>query len=148
MLYGSVLVLICVVVLICVRRSHEIEQEILSVLLCCGEMYGLQIRDAIERDFGRKPGWGVLYPGLRRLERQDYVTSRWGNERPEVRGGARHRYYQRTGKRKNLVERKSADFGLESFQVSSHNSMVLLTNDERLRQAHAKAINEIWKINQ
>lgn len=148
MLYGSILVLICVVVSICVRRSHEIEREILSVLLCHGEMYGLQIRDAIERDFGEKPGWGVLYPGLRRLERQGYVISRWGNERPEVRGGARRKYYRRTGKRKNLVDYQSADFKLKSFQVSSPNPLVLLANDERLRQVHAKAINEIWKISQ
>lgn len=148
MLYGSVLVLICVVVLICVRRSHEIEQEILSVLLRYGEMYSLQIRDAIEQDFGKKPGLEILYPGLRRLERQGLVTTRWGNERPQVRGGARRRYYQRTGKKRNLVDYKSADFELKCFQVSSPNPLVLLANDERLRQAHAKAINEIWKISQ
>lgn len=130
MLYGSVLVLICVVILIALRRSHEIEREILSVLQCYGEMYGLQIANAIEQDLGKKPGWGVLYPGLRRLERQGFVTSRWGNERPAVRGDARRRYYKRTGKRKNLAQCQSAQLGLGCFQVSSPNSIVLLANDE------------------
>lgn len=109
MLYGSVLVLIAAFVLIWGRRNREIELEILSVLLRCGEMYGLQIADAIEQDFGIRPGWGILYPGLRRLERQGYVIARWGEERPEVRGGARRRYYRRTGKRSKLKDRKPAD---------------------------------------
>ena len=78
MLY--VLVLLTVVILIGVKRNREIESDILSVLLRYGEMYGSQIADLIEQDFGRKPGWGVLYSGLRRLERQAFVTSRWGDE--------------------------------------------------------------------
>lgn len=108
MLYGSVLVLMSVflLILIGVKRTREIEPEILSVLLRYGEMYGLQILDAIGQDFGTRPGWGILYPGLRQLERRGFVVSRWGEERPEIRGGARRRYYRRTGKRSKLKDRK------------------------------------------
>lgn len=102
MFYASALVLIAVLVLIQVRRNHEIEAQILSVLLRQGEMYGLQIADALRQDFGRKPGWGVLYPALRRLERQGFVVARWNKERLEERGGARRRYYRRTSKRGKL----------------------------------------------
>lgn len=109
MLCWSVLVLIAFFVLILIRRNREIEPEILSVLLRYGEMYGLQIADTIEQDFGKKPGWGILYPGLRRLERQGIVTSRWSDERPEDRGRARRKYYYRTtGKRTELKNRKAA----------------------------------------
>lgn len=125
MLYGSVFVLMTVLlILIGVRRTREIEPEILSVLLRYGEMYGLQVTDALQQDFDRKPGWGFLYPALRRLERQGFVTSRWGNERPEVRGGARRKYYRRTDKRKSLVDRKSVDIGWEFSQISSLNLKV------------------------
>jgi DNA-binding PadR family transcriptional regulator len=110
MLSGSVLVLMSVLffvlILIGVKRSREIELKILCALSCYGEMYGLQITGVIEQNFGRKPGWGVLYPGLRRLEGQGFVTARWDNERPAERGGAQRRYYRRTSKRKNLVDRE------------------------------------------
>lgn len=68
MLYGSVLVLISVILLLLtligVKRSREIESKILCVLPCYGEMYGLQIAGVIEQNFGRSLGWEVLYPGL------------------------------------------------------------------------------------
>lgn len=150
MLSGSVLVLISVILLLLtligVKRSREIELKILCVLSCYGEMYGLQIADAIEQKFGRKPGWGVLYPGLRRLERQGFVTARWDNERPAERGGTQRRYYRRTSKRKNLVDRNSANLWWGFSQISSHNLKAILAHDEHLRQAQAKAVKEILKI--
>ncbi len=48
MLYGSVLVLMTVAILVGVKRNRGTESDILSVLLRYGEMYGLQIADAIE----------------------------------------------------------------------------------------------------
>lgn len=108
MLCCIVLVLICVLILIWIRQNHEIESDILSVLLRRGEMYGLQIADAIEQDFGRKPGWQILYPGIRRLEREGVITARWGEEQAEERGGARRKYYRRTGKRMKLKDLKTA----------------------------------------
>jgi DNA-binding PadR family transcriptional regulator len=134
MLSGSVLVLISVLlfvlILIGVKRSREIELEILCVLSCYGEMYGLQVAGEIEQNFGRRPGWGVLYPGLRRLKRQGFVTARWDNERPAERGGAQRRYYRRTSKRKNLVDRESADLWWGFSQISSHNLTAILAHDE------------------
>lgn len=116
MLFCSVLVLLLVLVLIGVKRNREVEPQIVSVLLRYGEMHGLQIGEAIEQDFGKKPGWGILYPGLRRLERQGFVSARWGDERSEARGGARRRYYQRTGRRIELKDCKAADLKLTFSQ--------------------------------
>ncbi len=121
MFYASALVLIAVLVLIQVRRTHEIELQILSVILRQGEMYGLQIADALQQNFGREPGWEVLYPALRRLERQGFVVARWGKERPEERGGARRKYYRRTGKRSKLKNRKPANLRLAFSQPSINN---------------------------
>ncbi len=149
MLSGSVLVLMSVLSLLIwigVKRIREIELKILCVLSCYGEMYGLQIADAIEENFDRRPGWGFLYPGLRRLERQGFVVARWDNERPTERGGARRRYYRRTSKRKNLVDRKSAGLWWGFSQISSINLKAMLANDEHLRQAHARAVKEILKM--
>lgn len=126
MLYGSILVLAAVLVSMWVRRNREIESEILSVLLRYGEMYGLQIADAIKQDFSRRPGWQDLYSGLRRLERQGLVIARWGDKRPEERGGARRRYYRRTGKRSQL--RQAATQWIQALSFFSTNECQSLSS--------------------
>jgi DNA-binding PadR family transcriptional regulator len=150
MLSGSVLVLMSVILflltLIGVKRSREIELKILCALSCYDEMYDLQIAYVIEQNFGRSSGWEVLDPGLRRLERQGFVTARWDNERPAETGGAQRRYYRRTSKRKNLVDRESADLWWDFSQISNHNLMAIVASDEHLRQAQAKAFKEILKM--
>lgn len=146
MLWCSVLVLSSVLILIWIKRSHEIESKILSVLRGHSEMYGLQIADAIEQDFGRKPGWQVLYPGLRRLERQGVITARWDEEQPEKRGGARRKYYQRTDKRMKFNHLKTAYTGLKFPSPSLYTRLLLLANDEQLEQAHEIAVQHILKI--
>lgn len=114
-------VLTSLFVLIQIKRNKEIELQILSVLLRYGEMYGLQIADTIKQDFGRKPGCFTLYPALRRLERQGFVTYRWGEERPQERGGARRKYYRRTGRRILLQDRTSktrSPFACNSYMIT------------------------------
>jgi len=108
-------------VLLLHRPEHELKEQILTVLLRYGELYGLQIRELIEQDFGRKVSFGSLYPTLRRLERGGFVTARWGNEQPVERGGARRRYYRRTGSRIHLKERKTyIDPGKHVYLVNSN----------------------------
>mgnify|MGYP000274086987 CR=1 FL=1 len=95
----SSLLIVFLLFLITFFNRRELSAQILVVLLHYGEMPGLQIIDAIKDDFGYAPGFGSLYPVLRRLERNELIKSRWGEERPEERGGARRKYYRRTGKR-------------------------------------------------
>ena len=63
------------------------------------EMYGLQIIEIIkEASEGRyKISFGTLYPALHRLDKIGLVDSRWGEEKPEERGGARRKYYKING---------------------------------------------------
>lgn len=80
-------------------QARELESQILAVLSKYGEMYGLQITNMIERDFEHPaPGFNMVYPALRRLERLGLVTTRWSEERLKERGGARRRYYRLTEK--------------------------------------------------
>jgi len=74
------------------------EEHILSVLLGV-ECYGLEIIKAVEEisEGKRKIGFGSLYPLLHKLEKRGLVQSRWGEEKPEERNGARRRYYRITG---------------------------------------------------
>lgn len=76
-------------------RISRVEESILSVINKY-ELYGLEIIYALEQgsDGKLKLGFGTLYPTLRRLERKGFVETRWGDETPEERGGARRRYYR------------------------------------------------------
>lgn len=71
-----------------------VEESILTILAEY-ELYGLEIIEALEKGSGGKlkVGFGTLYPALRRLERKGFVETRWGDETPEERGGARRKYY-------------------------------------------------------
>jgi PadR family transcriptional regulator PadR len=75
------------------------QEELVLAALRGRERYGLEIIKTIEEASGgkRKLGFGSLYPTLHKLEREGLVKSRWGEDRPEERGGARRRYYQITG---------------------------------------------------
>jgi hypothetical protein len=78
--------------------GRNLEDPILTVLLRYGEMHGIQIIEKIEQDYGSAPGFGCVYPALRRLERKELVSARWGEERLEKKRRSRRRYYRRTGK--------------------------------------------------
>lgn len=75
------------------------QEEIMLTLLVGRELYGLEIMRAIEEASEGKlrMKFGSLYPTLHRLEKKGFVTSRWGDDRPEERGGARRKYYTVTG---------------------------------------------------
>ena len=77
------------------------------VLLCLEnrELYGLQITQAIEEASNgtKKIRIGSLYPTLHKLEKKGLVQSRWGDDKPEERSGARRRYYTLTSLGKATV---------------------------------------------
>lgn len=74
-----------------------LEQEVLTVLVTYqGELYGLEIKDAMEEASQKASGgrqsiaFGSLYPTLHRLEKKGLIRARWGDEQS---GGARRKYY-------------------------------------------------------
>jgi DNA-binding PadR family transcriptional regulator len=72
----------------------EFEQLLLLALLAAGgELYGVEIRRAIEERAGRTVSPGAIYTALDRLERRGLLTSRLG-EKSAQRGGKRKRYYR------------------------------------------------------
>jgi len=79
--------------------SLSVLEEVLLYVLRGRERYGLEILTIVnEAHEGKRViTIGSLYPTLHRLERKGFVRARWGQERPEERGGARRRYYKITG---------------------------------------------------
>jgi len=73
-------------------------EEMLLTVLLGRERYGLEIVKAVEEASGGKKriGFSSLYPTLRKLEEEGLAKSRWGEDSPEERGGARRRYYHIT----------------------------------------------------
>lgn len=81
-------------------------EEILLTALFGQELYGVQIPQAISEvsNGARKMGVGTLYPTLHKLEKKGFISSRWGDEIREERGGARRRYYKLTGEGQAALE--------------------------------------------
>jgi len=72
----------------------EFEQLLLLALSSAGgEVYGVQVRRAIEEQAGRTVSPGAVYTALDRLERRGLVSSRLADPTPQ-RGGKRKRYYR------------------------------------------------------
>jgi PadR family transcriptional regulator, regulatory protein PadR len=87
-----------------------VEEGILTVIEGHAKgLYGLDISNRINKAnkeaSRREIGIGSLYPAFKRLEQQDLVTARWGEEAPgQEPGGARRRYYAITpGGEKALI---------------------------------------------
>jgi len=80
------------------QSLSSVEEYILTVL-DGNELYGLDILSAIASGSSGKLnlGPGTLYPTLRRLEKEELVHSRWGDQE-EGCGGARRKYYRLTSK--------------------------------------------------
>ena len=69
----------------------RVEMAVLATLVS-KERYGLEIRNKM-RDLGQAVSLAGLYTTVARLEKQGLVTSHWGDEKIDVRQGARRRYY-------------------------------------------------------
>ncbi len=80
-----------------VPHLNETEILILSAI-SAGELYGLEIRDAVKELTGgkREISLGGLYVTLKRMEDKGFVMARWGDA-TEERLGARRRYYKMAG---------------------------------------------------
>lgn len=95
------------------RKPREIfdiqyvDENLLTLLTPPREQYGLEIQESYEQATGQKLTRGTLYPALRRLENRGFIEGRWGDERPEERGGARRRYFQTTDLGQAALKRAS-----------------------------------------
>ena len=78
-----------------VPELSRIEMAVLATLVS-KERYGLEIRNAVQK-MGQSISLAGLYTTVARLEKQGLVTSHWGDEKVDVRQGARRRYYTITG---------------------------------------------------
>lgn len=72
-------------------------EETFLLALSTRELYGLEIITAVEEVKKKRIGFGSLYPTLHQLEKKGLVKSRWGEDTPDERGGARRKYYKITG---------------------------------------------------
>jgi PadR family transcriptional regulator, regulatory protein PadR len=80
------------------------EPLILS-LLSKGESYGYALIQEVKRLSGDKIAWtdGMLYPVLHRMEREGWITSRWG----EAETGRKRKYYSlKTDGKRALKEQR------------------------------------------
>ncbi|OUQ16818.1 PadR family transcriptional regulator [Lachnoclostridium sp. An14] len=78
-----------------------------GIILCClseGDSYGYEINSRILEKSGRSYELkeATLYTTFRRLEKQGYVTSYWGNES----SGPRRRYYSITGAGREYLQKR------------------------------------------
>ncbi len=87
------------------RIQTNSNEELVLLSLENRELYGLQITQAIEEASNgtKKIRIGSLYPTLHNLEKKGLVQSRWGDDKPEERAGARRRYYTLTSLGKATV---------------------------------------------
>lgn len=141
-----VFALVPMLALVLSQRDRKLERQILKVLLRYEEMYGLQIIEAIEQDFGREPGFGSVYPALRRLEREGFVNAHWGDERPVNRGSARCRFYRLTGKRFRFEARKLITHDAPFTSPANINLSVLLEDNTYLQEAYHQVVKHTLEL--
>lgn len=71
-----------------------LEEDLLTVILNQGKIYGLEIRDVLnqarQKQGMRDLGVGSLYPTLKRMEEQKLIKGEWGEA---VTNSTRRRYY-------------------------------------------------------
>ena len=81
-------------------------EEMILMVLAGRKLYGLEIIKGVEEgsEGKRKIGFGSLYPTLHKLEGKGLLRSEWGEEAPEVRGGARRRYYEATALGRKILK--------------------------------------------
>jgi PadR family transcriptional regulator PadR len=97
---------------------REFELVVLLAVLGLGDdAYPVSIRDAIEERTRRKVSRAAVFITLERLERNGFVTSRYGDPTP-VRGGRAKRYFRSTpdgiaAVKKSVRLMKSMTAGLE-----------------------------------
>lgn len=78
------------------RGLGETEQLLLFALVALGQRaYGVEVRELIERQTGKRLSPGAIHTGYERLQRRGFVESRLGDPTP-VRGGRRKRFYRIT----------------------------------------------------
>ena len=82
-----------------ISKLSAVDQDILTVMNCGREFYGLELLHILNCDrstlVGCELSYGSIYPALNRLIDKKLITWRWGDE-SEDSNGARRKYYQMT----------------------------------------------------
>lgn len=78
------------------------EIVMLTVAILGSEAYGIAIIDEMERRLNREVSIGSLQTVLRRLEKKEYLKSKFG-EATKVRGGKRKRFFSITAYGKKIL---------------------------------------------
>jgi PadR family transcriptional regulator, regulatory protein PadR len=74
----------------------SLEEDILSILVGRGELYGLSILSQLNFDRPTKTlSFGSMYPALNRLNKRGFIKGSWGDD-AEPLTGARRKYYKIT----------------------------------------------------
>lgn len=84
------------------------ELVLLSVAVLQKNAYGVSIKVEIEKRLNRSVSVGALQSALRRMEKKQYLTSRFGDATPE-RGGKRKRFFEITSDGKKAVRNAMED---------------------------------------
>lgn len=74
-------------------KTPTTREAVLLQLLINGEKYGRELRDAYERETGKRMPLGSLYVTLDRMEDKGFLKSRMGDS-VAARGGNRRKYYR------------------------------------------------------
>ncbi len=74
-------------------KSANTREAVLLALLVNGEKYGRELRDAYEKQAGKRMPLGSLYVTLDRMEDKGFLKSRMGDSVAD-RGGNRRKYYR------------------------------------------------------
>jgi DNA-binding PadR family transcriptional regulator len=85
------------------HRLSPLKEDLLNVCFD-RELYSTQIEKRLHEVYGRNRSFGSIYPTLRDLEKQGLLESRWADDRPENRSGARKRFYKTTGLGKTALQ--------------------------------------------
>lgn len=71
---------------------------VLSVLSCRKNLYGIEIIDEVEKQFGKELSISSVYSCLTRLEKKEYIERSFIGEGTPDRGGKRKIFYKITEK--------------------------------------------------
>ena len=73
-----------------------LEEDLLTILSGSRELYSVEFERVLKEVCGRTQDFGSIYPTLRNMVKRGLLSTRWGEETPEVPGGPRRRYYRIT----------------------------------------------------
>ncbi len=83
------------------------ELVLLTIVALFDEAYGVAVKEDLEKRTQREVSVGAMYSALNRLEKKNFISSKWG-ESTRARGGKRKRLFNITNSGKRaLIQSRS-----------------------------------------